>query len=68
MNKHTTKWFARWNGEWIARTAGMRGNAWDAKCSCGWQTNSGGAIENWVRGEIKMHKWDVENGFAEEVA
>jgi hypothetical protein len=68
MDKHKMKWFARWGGEWIARSAGMQGKEWDVKCSCGWQTNTGGAIESNIRWAVKMHKWEVENGFWEQVA
>jgi hypothetical protein len=50
--------------ELIPREATMRGD-WpcEAKCSCGWETHSGGAVLSYIRREVADHKWDVENGF-----
>jgi hypothetical protein len=38
------KWFVYAGGEKIARVSTMRGRwDWDASCSCGWETKTGGA-------------------------
>lgn len=36
---------------------------WDARCSCGWGSHTGGAIAPRIRDAIASHKWDVANGF-----
>lgn len=48
----------------VPRESGMRG-AWpcEAKCSCGWETHTGGAVRSWVDREVREHKFDVEHGF-----
>lgn len=54
-----------WTGEeLIPRESGMRG-AWpcEAKCSCGWETRTGGAVRSYINKMVDRHKWDVANGF-----
>jgi hypothetical protein len=48
----------------MPRESQMRG-AWpcEAKCSCGWETRTGGAIRSAIEREVWDHKWDVEHGF-----
>jgi hypothetical protein len=31
---------------------------WDAKCQCGWQTRTGGAIQERIKEEIAEHLWN----------
>lgn len=64
---HRIRWFARAGSERIPRRRGMRGRdwGWDAECSCGWATRTGGAIQARIREAIWWHRWDVEHGFAE---
>lgn len=42
----------------------MRGR-WDfeAKCSCGWETHTGGAVRSYIQSRVDDHKFDVEHGF-----
>lgn len=42
----------------MPRTANMRGHwaGYDAECSCGWATNTGGAIRSYIRNEVWLHK------------
>lgn len=51
-------------GELVPREAGMRG-AWpcEAKCSCGWETKTGGAVRSWIERQVADHKWDVAHGY-----
>lgn len=48
----------------IPRESGMRG-PWpcEAKCSCGWETRTGGAVRSFVDAQVASHKFDVEHGF-----
>lgn len=65
MSEHRISWWAyAWgmNGatEMIPRTRAMKARegwrAFDASCSCGWKTRTGGALEAWIRREIRLHK------------
>lgn len=70
---HRTTWFV-FTGETdadgravkIPRTAGMRGwwPGFDAECTCGWATRTGGATRGHIRERVADHAWDVERGFA----
>lgn len=61
MTEHRIRWFARLDGEWIPRTRQMRGAwGWDVKCSCGWETRTGGATETSIRRDIWQHKFLAE--------
>lgn len=66
---HRIRWFVRIDhptpeggvrSEWIPRTASMRG-LWfyDVRCSCGWESRTGGGTETAVRREAQNHLWDV---------
>ncbi len=60
--KVTIKWFVYAGEEKIAHNATMRG-AWgyDAECSCGWKTTTGGAIKSSVIEEVQSHKFSEHN-------
>ena len=64
---HRIRWFVYSGGELIPREATMRG-AWpyEARCSCGWETRTGGAVRSFIEREIADHKFDVEHGFWKE--
>jgi hypothetical protein len=66
MTDHRVSWFVWAGDETIPHTAGMRGTwGYDAKCSCGWESGTGGAVRRFVQRAVDEHKWDVENGFWE---
>ena len=49
------------DGTKIRNNKGFVHYAWDVKCSCGWESRTGGAIKAWVQKEVEAHKWDVHN-------
>jgi len=62
---HRISWWAyAWNAEgrteklpaksYMTAREGWR--AWEASCSCGWQTRTGGAIRAYVQREVHWHK------------
>jgi hypothetical protein len=52
------KWFWVANdGTKIRNNQGFIHYAWDATCSCGWATNTGGAIKASVQRDVEKHKW-----------
>lgn len=55
---HHVRWFGIASGEKIPRTRHMNGRdwGWDAECSCGWRTRTGGAIQERIRDEIRGHR------------
>ena len=61
--KHRIRHYVYDGSSMIPRESGMRG-AWpcEAKCSCGWETRSGGAVRSWIDKEVAAHKFDVEHG------
>lgn len=73
--QHKIRWYV-WTGghglgrELIPQTSTMRGHwpGYDAKCSCGWSTRTGGATRGYIKREIRDHKLDVELGFWKESA
>lgn len=55
--KVTIKWFVYAGEEKIARTSSMRGRwGYDAECSCGYETKTGGGVRTWVESMIEDHK------------
>lgn len=51
------KWFVWTAGEKFVHTSNMRGQwGWDAKCSCGWETRTGGATKGCVQTLVEEHK------------
>lgn len=61
-DKVTIQWFAvMHDGSTIRNNKGFIHNAWDVKCSCGWESRTGGAIKACVQREVEAHKWDAHN-------
>ena len=59
---HRITWWVYAGSERIRRTAAMRGTwGYDATCSCGWDTHTGGATRGYVQREVDFHKWEVAN-------
>lgn len=55
--KVTISWFGVSMGQRVPANATMRGSwGWDATCSCGWDTKTGGAIRSAVEQDVRMHK------------
>jgi len=55
--EHKIRWFVWAGGEKIPRTSTMRGQwGYDAECTCGWQTRTGGAIKRCIQDEVWFHK------------
>lgn len=62
--RHRIRWYGVVSGdELVPRNRRMNGRdwGWEAKCSCGWESRTGGAIEAEVRRKIADHRWDVDN-------
>lgn len=60
--KVTIKWFVYAGGEKIARQASMRGRwDYDATCSCGWETKTGGGVLSYIQNEVETHKMREHN-------
>lgn len=66
---HRIKWYVYTGGtdangrpERIRREASMRGTwpGYDAECTCGWESRTGGAVRQHVADRVAAHKWDVE--------
>jgi hypothetical protein len=60
---HRVRWFVRFPGhpdDWTPATAGMVRSSfgWDVRCSCGWETNTGGGTPGYVEELIWSHKFD----------
>ena len=54
---HKITWWVWAGSEKIRRTASMRGTwGYDATCSCGWETHTGGAIRSYIESEIRLHR------------
>jgi hypothetical protein len=57
---HRISWFVYAGGEMIPRESTMRGQwGYDAKCSCGWESRTGGGTRSYVEDMIANHKFDV---------
>jgi hypothetical protein len=55
--KVTIKWFVYAGEEKIAHNSTMRGTwGFDATCSCGWESNTGGGVRSWVKDLVDKHK------------
>ena len=55
--KVTIKWFVWSCDQKMPRESSMRGTwGYDAECSCGWRTNTGGATRSCIQNEIENHK------------
>lgn len=54
---HRITWYVWAGSEKLRHTAKMRGTwGWDASCSCGWETRTGGAVRRYVADEVWLHK------------
>jgi hypothetical protein len=67
--QHRIRWYVYAGGYGqplvkMRHTANMRGSwpGWDAECSCGWESKTGGATRTSVRWDVWLHK--VEHGEA----
>jgi len=62
---HRISWWGVLPGERVRRNRLMNGGdwGWDATCTCGWDSRTGGAIQERVREAVAAHKWDVAHGF-----
>jgi hypothetical protein len=56
---HRIRWFTYLDGKRIPRTASMRGfwPGYDATCSCGWDSRTGGATQSYIKVEVWAHKF-----------
>ena len=55
--KVTVKWFVYAGEEKIRYTSTMRGRwGYDAECSCGYETKTGGGVRTWVASLMEDHK------------
>lgn len=62
MKEHSIRWVAvSADTGRIPRNRFMAGRdwGWDATCSCGWDSRTGGAIQQRVREAIADHRWSV---------
>lgn len=51
------KWFAvLHDGSQVRNNKGFIHYAWDVTCSCGWKTNTGGALRSYIQDEVWYHK------------
>jgi hypothetical protein len=58
------KWFVYAGDEKIPYESSMRGTwGYDAECSCGWKTRTGGAIRSSVISDVRLHK-TLEHGYS----
>lgn len=54
---HKITWWVYAADERIRRTASMRGTwGYDATCSCGWDSRTGGAVRSDVEHKVWFHK------------
>lgn len=61
--KVTIQWFVYAGNEKIRHNATMRGQwGFDATCSCGWETKTGGSIKSFVILHVELHKI-MEHGY-----
>ena len=60
--KVTIKWFwVAQDGTKYRNNKGFIHNAWEATCSCGWETKSGGAIKASIQRDVEDHKFFAHN-------
>jgi hypothetical protein len=56
-SKVQIKWFVYAGRQKFPHKNTMRGDwGYDAECSCGWSSKTGGAIYSYVEAEVKSHK------------
>jgi hypothetical protein len=57
---HRISWWVYAGRDRIRHTATMRGQwSYDATCSCGWDSRTGGCVRSYVQGEVDLHKWQA---------
>jgi hypothetical protein len=57
---HRISWFVWAGGEKIRYQSTMRGTwGFDASCTCGWDSQTGGATETSVQRDVDNHKMDA---------
>jgi hypothetical protein len=57
--KHAITWWVWAGGQKMRHTARMAGTwGWDASCTCGWASRTGGATKGSVQGDVDNHKWE----------
>ncbi len=62
--QHKMSWYVHAGGEVVPRQATMRGTwGYEAKCSCGWETHTGGGTPGAIKRMIADHRFDVAHGF-----
>jgi hypothetical protein len=55
-------WFGVSMGQRVPANKMMRGTwGWDATCSCGWDSKTGGGVRSWVKEEVELHKIYAHN-------
>ena len=60
--KVTIKWFVYAGEEKIRHNSTMRGTwGYDAECSCGYETKTGGGVRAWVANMMEDHKRQEHN-------
>jgi hypothetical protein len=59
MSNHKIKYWVYAGGELMRHSRNMVGfKMWEASCSCGWKTRTGGAIQSYIKREVQWHKWE----------
>jgi len=54
---HKITWYVWADGQMIRRQSSMRGQwGYDAKCSCGWESRTGGGTKQYVTEKVQDHK------------
>lgn len=61
QKKHRIQWWVYAGRERIRHTAKMRGQwGYDATCSCGWDSKTGGGVRRWVEEKVWNHKHGLD--------
>lgn len=61
-DRHVIRWYGILrDGERVPRNGHMKGGdwSWEAVCSCGWESRTGGAIQERIREYVGTHRYDV---------
>lgn len=66
---HSIQWFGRiepcpeFPEGLVPRTSMMQGRdwGWDVRCSCGWESRTGGAIQARLREMVAFHRYEIRN-------
>lgn len=58
IDKPKISWFVWVDGKTVPRSSKMAGTwGYDATCTCGWATKTGGATKSYITNEIWFHKF-----------